>query len=156
MLYAMLLLAQVVSAQPSLPPEMPSEAALTETIVTLDEEREAVLKRDADGKLVEAIVRRFDGRAMTCDPYFAWVSQEYTCTGNCGNSYQANGHYGGTSRSNACANARADMCSQASCSGGTYSFCSLIEAESAQLYSSSPTCAYATFRACLIDENCNN
>ncbi|HYH07178.1 MAG TPA: hypothetical protein VEK11_08995 [Thermoanaerobaculia bacterium] len=107
--------------------------------------------RNAMGQPVRAIVRRYDGKRMTCDPYFAWVTTDYHCGGSetCTNTaYTAYGHAGGTSRANACANAKADGCASTGCYPGGYQWCALQEAVSGVYYDAGGGCGYDLLSNC--------
>ncbi len=166
MLLAFVVMAQLVVQPPSLPslPEAPEVAGgesfcedqLVSTTVKLDDVLEMTMYRDPSGRPVRAIVRRQDRKQMTCDPYFAWVSHDFHCGQGCGNPYTANGHAGGTSRSNACTNARQDGCAQTACSPGTYGYCGLIEKVSGVYYDAGGTCGYQYISTCgaVLNDNC--
>jgi hypothetical protein len=152
MLYVLLLLARLV------PPPAPApsgnvtpEENLVATTMKLDESRELIVMRNAMGQPVRAIVRRYDGKRMTCDPYFAWVTTDYHCGGSetCTNTaYTAYGHAGGTSRANACANAKADGCASTGCYPGGYQWCALQEAVSGVYYDAGGGCGYDLLSNC--------
>ncbi len=154
MIYALLILAQLTVVSPSAPIDGAiCDESLITTTVNLDDGRELVISRDPTGRPVQAILRRLDGKPMTCDPYFAWVSHNFHCGGNCdGGAYTANGHMGGTSRSNACVNARNDGCSQTACSPGTYQYCGLIEAFSGV---ANGNCVYQSLHDCFVQDDCS-
>ena len=85
------------------------------------------LVREPGGKLSRLIVKRTDGRPMTCDPYMALMEQEFTCYG--GQCYTYNyletGSGFGSTQEDACAAARSEMCaSSAWCS--SYQFCTTL------------------------------
>jgi hypothetical protein len=82
------------------------------------------LVREPGGKVSRLIVKRQDGRPMTCDAYMALMEQEYACYG--GQCYTYNyletGSGFGSTQEDACAAARSDMCaSSAGCP--SYQFC---------------------------------
>lgn len=149
MIYALVILAQLTAAPP---PVLPDGAFCDEGLITttlnLDEGRVLTTLREPTGRPVRALLRRLDGKPMTCDPFFAWVSHYFTCGASCegGVPYQANGHMGGTTRANACLNARNDGCSQTACSPGTYRYCGFIEAFSGAAYGN---CVYGELRDCV-------
>jgi hypothetical protein len=152
MAYVLLLL--VCLSAPSVPAPsvvVSPEEDLVTTTVTLDDSRELTVMRNATGQPVRAIVRRMDGKQMTCDPYFAWVTTTYHCGGGetCSNTaYTAYGHAGGTSRSDACANAKADGCASTGCYPGGYQWCSLVEAVSGVYYDAGGGCGYNLISNC--------
>jgi len=145
MLHVLVLLAQMTVTSPALSPQ---DEALIATTVPLGNNIEMTVMRNAQGEAVRAIVRRTDGKQMTCDPYFAWVTHDYACDGCANGTYTVYGHAGGTSRSNACANAKADGCAYAVCNPGTYSYCQLIEAVSGVYYDAGGTCGYQLLQNC--------
>lgn len=152
MIYVLMLLAPLLADPVSAPSvNIPSDEALVATTMKLDDSRELVVMKNALGQPVRAIVRRIDGKQMTCDPYFAWVTTEYHCGGggeSCDFPYTAYGHSGGTSRSSACANAKADGCVSTGCYPGGYQWCSLIEAVSGVYYDASGGCGYDLISNC--------
>ena len=157
MIATFVLLAQLVHAQPAQPVLPPAECDANSMVSTirLDDQLEMTLTRDAAGAPVKAVVRRMDGRRMTCDAYFAWVSHDFHCGQGCNNPYTANGHAGGTSRSNACANAKADGCSQTACSPGTYGFCGTIESVNGIFNGDEGGgCSYGGMQYCLVSGIC--
>ncbi len=138
----------VILAQLATPPQ----PLATETF-PLDSEREAVITLGLDGKPVQAVVRRFDGKPMTCETYFAWHRQYYTCTGNCGAVYSASGSEGSnSSRLEACEAAKATACSFATCQSGTYQHCSLQYSYSG--WNGGSGCSYGQIRDCPIPDDC--
>jgi hypothetical protein len=152
MIYALLLLsrllAQTTPAVPSV--NVGPDDQLVTTTMKLDDTKELTVTRNAAGQPVRAIVRRVDGKRMTCDPYFAWVETTYSCGGGqtCSSAYTAYGHAGGTSRSNACANAKADGCAATGCYPGSYQWCSLVEAVSGVYYDAGGVCGYDLISNC--------
>ncbi len=145
MIYMFLLLAQLGTS----PQQLPT------VTVALDAEREAIVTLRPDGSFVQAVVRRYDGKPMTCETYLAFFSQEYTCNGSCASTIMVQGQGGSfVSRGAACAAAKADACANATCSPGTYGFCSLN-------YSYSITngggggCTYNHERDCIMTDSCS-
>jgi hypothetical protein len=139
----------VILAQLATPPQ----PLATETF-PLDSEREAVITLGLDGKPVQAVVRRFDGKPMTCDTYFAAFSQTYTCNGNCGAPLTASATAASNySRAEACSEARAAACASATCSSGSYQFCTLRWSYS--LWNGNTgSCTYTIRLACDLDDDC--
>lgn len=162
MIATFVLLAQLVHAQPVQPvvPAGPAECDDANSMVStfrLDEQREMTLTRNAAGAPIRAVVKRIDGRQMTCDPYLAWVSHDFHCgqAGACSNYYTANGVGGGTSRSAACLAAKADGCSQTACSPGTYGYCGTVEAVNGIFNGSEGGgCSYGGMQYCSIGGLC--
>lgn len=155
MIYALVILAQLTVVPPPAPPDGAfCDESLITTTVNLDDGRVLTILREPTGRPVQAIVRRLDGKPMTCDPYFAWVSHLFTCGASCegGAPYQANGTAGGTSRSNACLNARNDGCAQTACSPGTYTYCGFVEAFSGV---ANGNCWYGSLHDCLVQDDCS-
>lgn len=156
MIHALVILAQLTVVPPSLPVE---GAFCDENVVTttlkIGTDRLLTVQREPSGRPIRAILKRVDGKPMTCDAYFAWVSHDFACGQGCSNPYTANGHAGGTSRSNACTNARNDGCSQTACSPGTYQYCGYIEAVSGVYYNAGGTCGYQDLHDCLVNDNCS-
>jgi hypothetical protein len=151
MIYVLLLLARLTAQPAPAPsPDLTPDEDLVATAMKLDDSRELIVMRNATGQPVRAIVRRFDGKQMTCDAYFAWVTTEYHCGGGqtCASAYTAYGHAGGTSRANACANAKADGCAATGCYPGGYQWCALVEAVSGVYYNAGGGCGYNFISNC--------
>ncbi|HYC92112.1 MAG TPA: hypothetical protein VEO54_23060 [Thermoanaerobaculia bacterium] len=145
MIHLIVILAQLATA--------PQQALPTESF-PLDSEREAVITLGLDGKPVQAVVRRFDGKPMTCETYFAWHRQYYTCTGNCGATYVTSGSEGSnSSRLAACEAAKATACSFATCQSGTYQYCSLQYSYSGW-NGGTGSCTYGQIRDCPVADDC--
>lgn len=145
MTYMFLLLAQLIA---------PANAPATTTML-LDAEREVVLTLGADGAPVAAVIRRFDGKPMTCDTYFAAFSQTYTCNGNCATAMTASAsRTSNFSRAEACEAARADACAAATCTSGTYQLCTQNYRYS--LWNGNTgSCTYSVRLACEVTEECS-
>jgi hypothetical protein len=91
---------------------------------------------------------------MTCETYIAFFSQEYTCNGSCASTFTAQGQGGSfVSRAAACAAAKAAACANATCSSGTYGFCSLNESYSLT-NGGGGGCTYNFERACIMTDSC--
>ncbi|HEX6096538.1 MAG TPA: hypothetical protein VF432_09460 [Thermoanaerobaculia bacterium] len=150
MIELFVLLAQIASTQPpTVSPLNPGEELRT-TVVKLDGGREMTVMRNALGRPVRAVVRNTDGTPMTCDPYFAWVTHEYECGQGCDPYwvYTAYGHAGGTSRTNACVNARNDGCASVVCGSTDYGYCTFIEAVAGSYYDDGGGCGYGQIHDC--------
>lgn len=156
MIYALVILAQLTLVPPPAPPDGAfCDESLIETTVKLDDGRMLTISREPmTGRPIRAVVRRFDGKPMTCDPYFAWVSHKFRCdAGDCNAGwYQANGVGGGTTRQNACINARDDGCAQTACSPGTYQYCEWVEGFSGIANGS---CVYQELHTCWVQDDCS-
>lgn len=128
---------------------------LAQLTLPLDSEREAVITVGLDGKPTQAVIRRFDGKPMTCDTYFAAFSQTYTCNGNCATPLTASATAtSNSSRAEACAEARAAACTAATCSSGSYQFCDLQYAYS--LWNGNTgSCTYSIRLACEVTDDCS-
>ena len=149
MLHILVLLSQLTSA-----PQLPADLDEVGAIVRLDAEREAVVTYGSDGKPVHALVRRIDGRPMTCDTFMAWFSQNYTCNGSCSSTLPAHGWgMSNAGRYAACEAARADACAEATCSSGSYMFCSLNYSYSG--WNGGSGCNYYQFRDCAVPDDCS-
>ena len=155
MLEALVLLAQLTAAVPQGPPPLDPNGVYTTHNLHLDDERELVLTRDARGRTVRAQMRRYDAKPMTCPNFFAWISSDYTCTGNCTSYYTAFGDEGSNvNRYTACSAARDELCASATCGSGSYTFCNLNYSESGwNNYTGS--CTYWEIRACPVADDCS-
>lgn len=154
MIHALVVLAQLVCAQPAptptLPPAAGGDEQLVATKVTLEQGREMTVFRNAYGRPVRAIVQNTNGQPMTCPAYFAWVTHEYECGQGCDPYwvYTAYGHSGGTGRTNACINARNDGCASVVCGSSEYGFCTFIEAVAGTYYDAGGGCGYEQIHDC--------
>jgi hypothetical protein len=138
----------------TLPPQIHPDD-LEATIIRMDNEREVVVTHTADGTPVRAVVRRLDGKKMTCDRYLAWFANKYTCDGNCGSYLTVSGSASSNiNRNDACEKARADACSRAICTTGSYQFCDLIYQYSASLDTGSE-CSYSQYHNCWTADDCS-
>lgn len=157
MITAFVLLAQLVGNAPLLPAEAPEcDESMIQTTMKLNDDLQMTVIRDVTGRPNRAVVRRFDGKPMTCEPFFAWVSHDFSCGQGCGNPYTANGHAGGSSRWNACTNARQDGCAQTACSPNTYEYCSTGEKWTGTLMTGGGECTYYQVNPCIINDNCSD
>lgn len=159
MLEAFVLLAQLVAANPAVdppgPPPLDPRGVYTTHNLHVDDERELVLTKDATGRTVRALLRRYDGKPMTCPHFYAWISSNYSCTNNCSATYTADGEAGSNvNRYAACSAAREELCAEATCSSGSYLFCSLNYSESGwNNYTGS--CSYWEIRPCVVADDCS-
>jgi len=150
MIAMLMLLAQLANIHPApAPPADPNEKLIA-TVVKLDAGREMTVMRNAKGRPIRAIVKNTNGTPMTCPPYFAWVTHEYECGQGCDPYwvYTAYGHDGGTSRTNACINARNQGCSSVVCGSGEYGYCTFIEAVAGSYYDAGGGCGYGQIHDC--------
>ena len=144
--YVIILLAQLVAAHPN--------AESTTVNMQIDHEREIVLTQDANGKPIRALLRRYDGKPMTCPTFFAWISSRYTCNGNCASSFTATGDDGSdVNRYAACMAARTELCAEATCSSGSYQFCSLNYSYSGW-NGGTGSCSYTELHDCPVPDDC--
>ena len=145
MLHVFLLLAQLEVT----PQQLPT------TTFPLDAEREAIVTLGPDGRPVQAVVRRFDGQPQTCSTYLAFFRQRYSCNGSCASTFSAQGQAGSNvSRTAACEAAKADACADATCSSGTYMFCSLDYSYS-MWNGGGGGCTYTQERDCVVPDSCD-
>jgi hypothetical protein len=157
MIAAFVLLAQLVGNQPLLPAEAQEcgETAI-QTTMKLNDDLQLTVSRDVTGRPLRAVVKRFDGKPMTCEPFFAWIAHDFSCGQGCSNPYTANGHAGGSSRFNSCTNARQDGCAQTACAPSTYEYCATGEKFSGTLLSGGGECTYYQLNNCVINDNCSD
>lgn len=126
---------------------------LPTTTFSIDAEREAVITLGPDGEPVQAVVRRFDGKPMTCETYFAWHRQYYTCNGSCSSVYTASGAEGSnSSRLQACEAAKAEACSFATCQSGTYTHCGIAYFYAG--WNGGSGCTYGEIHGCVVADDC--
>jgi len=147
MLFAALILAATVVS----PLQLPS--TVTKGEVSID------LTRDVNGMPVRAVVRRTDGKPMThCDAYTATLEQTYGChSGDCSSGWSvATGVGYGSSDTDACDAAKADMCQYATCYSGTYQYCATSISQTFSLVSESGgSCTYTGSGSCYVSMDCN-